>query len=281
MIEYAKKLGLGQPTGINAEGETAGRLPYGNKNARIYSHGDDFEVTPLQLAVMVSALTNGGKKVVPQTPRARVERTAFRERSNGRVEIPETSIEGVLPGMIGAAEYGTARRGVDASMGVGGKTGSCISKGSWVGLFASVAPVEDPKYSVVVITRGQSERGKYAAAIAGKVYEALRPRLKRNPDSVWAKKTAKPVLPAETHTAKADEEEEDDADSPEMADEAPIFVGRTVQPPVQPAIKKLVQKTSQSKPVFKPVIIEFDRSGAETKRPVTEVGKRPRIVKNK
>ena len=282
MIEYAKKLGLGQPTGVNAEGETAGRLPYGNNNARIYSHGDDFEVTPLQLAVMVSALTNGGKKVVPQTPRARVERTSFRERTSGRVEIPQTSFEGVLPGMVGAAEYGTARRGVDASMGVGGKTGSCISKGSWVGLFASVAPVEDPKYSVVVITRGQSERGKYAAAIAGKVYEALRPRLKRNPESVWAKKTAKPTMPAETQTAKGDDEEEDDAaDTAEVADEAPIIVGRAVQVPVQPAVKKLIQKTSQSKPVFKPVVIEYDRSGAEGSRPVNEAGKRPRIVRNK
>src|SRR5215203_17816 len=69
MIDYAKKLGLGAQTGVNAEGETAGRLPYGNNNARIYSHGDDFEVTPLQLAVMVSALSNGGHKVVPRFSR--------------------------------------------------------------------------------------------------------------------------------------------------------------------------------------------------------------------
>jgi penicillin-binding protein 2 len=285
MIEYAKKLGLGEPTGINAEGETAGKLPYGNNNARIYSHGDDFEVTPLQLAVMVSALTNGGKKVVPQTPRPRLERTGFRERTSGRVDLPRDSVEGVLPGMVGAAEYGTARRGVDASMGVGGKTGSCIGKGSWVGLFASVAPVEDPKYSVVVITRGQSERGKYAAAIAGRVYEALRPRIERKADSLWANRNRKPVIPADTQTA-AGEDEEDDAEEAAMAgdqepNEAPIIVRRAVQAPVQPAVKKLVQKTSQSKPTnFKPVIIEYDRTGAETSRPTSELS-RPRIVRNK
>ena len=61
MIEYAKDLGLGQPTGLNVPGEYAGKLPYGNNNARIYSHGDDFEVTPLQLAVLVSEISNGGK----------------------------------------------------------------------------------------------------------------------------------------------------------------------------------------------------------------------------
>lgn len=269
MIDYAKRLGLGEPTGINAEGETAGKLPYGNNNARIYSHGDDFEVTPLQLAVMVSALANGGKKVVPYIPTPRVERTSFRQRPAEALNIPRARFERMLPGMVGAAEYGTAHRGVDASMGVAGKTGSCIGKGSWVGLFTSVAPVEDPKYSVVVITRGQSERGKYAAAIAGQIYEALRPRITRDPESIWAKRTMKAD---EARTAKADDEEEDDSGSPDNDGFAADVVTRTTVP--QPAVKKFVQKTGQSKPTFKPVIIEYDRSGAEK----AGAG-RPRVVK--
>lgn len=278
MIEYAKKLGLGEPTGINVEGETAGKLPYGNNNGRIYSHGDDFEVTPLQLAVMVSALSNGGKKVVPTVPRPRLERTGFRERTNGSVEIPRTSFEGVLSGMVGAAEYGTARRGVDASMGVAGKTGSCIGKGSWVGLFTSVAPVEDPKYAVVVITRGQSERGRHAAAIAGEVYQALRSRITRNPDSMWARRNMKQDPPADSRTAQTDEEEEDDAVEMEPSDASPIVVGRPGRAiAAQPAPKKLVRKTAQSKPTtFPPVVITFDKSGAEK----VEKAGRPRVVKN-
>ena len=49
---------------------------------------------------------------------------------------------------------------------------------------------------------------------------------------------------------------------------------RTVAPVVQtqPVVKKLIQRTGQSKPTFPPVVITFDRSGAETKR--------PRVVKN-
>lgn len=287
MIGYAKSLGLGEPTGINAEGETAGRLPYGNNNARIYSHGDDFEVSPLQLAVMVSAISNGGRKVVPQIPGVRKEKTAFTPQLSEQVNVPQRNVEGVIPGMIGAAEYGTARRGVDASMGVAGKTGSCIAKGSWVGLFASVAPVEDPKYSVVVITRGQSERGKYAAAIAGKVYEALRSRVVRNPNSDLAKRLARPGTPPVT-TVAADDlvagEEETDGDEANADAEAPIIVGRPSIPVApQPAVKKLVQKTVQSKPVgFPPVVITFDKSGAEKDETVKSgaVKTRPRIVKN-
>ena len=52
LVEYGQKLGLGQLTGINLEGEAAGRLPYSNSNPKIYSHGDDTEVSTLQLAVL-------------------------------------------------------------------------------------------------------------------------------------------------------------------------------------------------------------------------------------
>jgi penicillin-binding protein 2 len=275
MIAYAKTLGLGEKTGINADGETPGKLPYGNNNARIYSHGDDFEVTPLQLAVMVSAISNDGKKVVPQIVKQRNERTSFRPKFREQVSVPYQTVQGVLPGMIGAAEYGTARRGVDPSQGIAGKTGSCIFKGSWIGLFASVAPVEDPQYSVVVITRGEGERGKYAAAVAGHVYRALAPRLRRNQEKYLALKNVRPA-PTDKNLAVADEEEEDDAAEGEAAESVqPIIVGssnanaavnRTVTP------KKMVQKTTLSKPTFPPVVIQYDKEKAAKSR--------PRIVKN-
>jgi hypothetical protein len=89
MISYSRALGLGEPTGFE-EKETGGKLPHGNNNARIYSHGDDFEVTPLQLAVMVSAITNGGKLVVPQTPRTKVQKTKFQGFMRDRIRHSQT-----------------------------------------------------------------------------------------------------------------------------------------------------------------------------------------------
>jgi penicillin-binding protein 2 len=123
MIGYAKTLGLGERTGINADGETPGKLPFGNRNPRIYSHGDDFEVTPLQLAVMVSAIANDGKKVVPQIVNPSQQKASFKPRFRDEVKVPYRTVQGVIPGMIGAAEYGTARRGIEPGMGVAGKTG--------------------------------------------------------------------------------------------------------------------------------------------------------------
>jgi hypothetical protein len=285
MIEYAKDLGLGQKTGINAEGEVPGKLPYGNNNARVYSHGDDFEVTPLQLAVMVSAIANNGQKVVPFIPRTRTEASRVKANFHGNVGLPQRTIEGVIPGMIGAAEYGTARRGVDSSMGVAGKTGSCIGKGTWVGLFASVAPVEDPKYAVVVITRGQGERGKYAAAVAGRVYEALNGRFGRNQERYLALKNQHANRPANTQMlAEADDEEEDDEggaadaefESPRKVIVAGSQQNTVIRRPVE--AKKIVTRTAQSKPVFAPVVIQYKKD-TELKDPAPKT--RPRVVKNK
>jgi hypothetical protein len=270
MYSYGRFLGLGEPTGLNMEGEVGGRLPDTNTSPRIYSHGDDTEVTPVQLAVMVSALSNGGKVVVPQVARTQFEKANFRGYLRQQVPLPQSKFEGVLPGMVGAAEYGTARRGVDASLGIAGKTGSCIGKGSWLGLFASVAPVESPKYAVVVITRGHGERGKYAAAVAGKVYEALRPRLQANgprdialvPMKFKPRSSPAATVPATTTAGldNADDEDEDDAGGTETEGLVPMpqLPVRTV--PAAPA--KLIKKTGSSKPVnngkaplFAPVII--------------------------
>ncbi|CAN5182171.1 hypothetical protein BH20ACI2_BH20ACI2_03630 [soil metagenome] len=286
MIEYARQLGLGQATGLNVEGETAGKLAIGNNNARIYSHGDDFEVSTLQLAVMVSAITNGGLRIIPRVPRNEIEKTKFQTFYRHKIELPRQNLRRVIPGMIGAAEYGTARRDMDMSLGVAGKTGSCISKGTWVGLFASVAPIEAPKYSVVVITRGQSERGRHAAAVASKIYNALSRNIVRT-DRNMAQTEFKlqPRQGIKAAAAAVSDEDEDDvgegltnaAVAGDTGDSlrnsgadvaAPPVVNRV--PIVNSDSKKLVTKTGNSKPTFPPVIITYDKDAKEAKRPGTK-----------
>jgi penicillin-binding protein 2 len=287
MVQYARQLGLGEPTGLNVEGETGGRVPNGNNNLRIYSHGDDFEVTPLQLAVLTSAISNGGKRVVPQIVRSRTELADFRPQFRRSVAVASQELDEMLPGMIGTAEYGTAHRGVDASLGIAGKTGSCIYKGTWIGLFTSVAPVENPKYSVVVITRGSGERGKYAAAIAGRVYQALSPKIRPSRNLALAEsRFGKRSSIQNTGASIADEDDDDDTSADDTAaagsktddqntgaETAPAQQYRPA-PAAVPVKKPLITKTAQSTPKFSPVIIQYDKSGAEIKS-------RPRVVRNK
>lgn len=295
MIEYARKLGLGQPTGINLEGEAAGKLPFGNNNARIYSHGDDFEVSTIQLAVLVSEITNGGKRVIPRVPRNDLEKTRFQPFMRDRLDFPQQNVRRMIPGMIGAAEYGTAHRGVDASLGIAGKTGSCIGKGSWVGLFASVAPIESPKYAVAVITRGQNERGKYAAAVAGKIYRALSTNIVRTDRNLAQTEfnISKPRVNPKAADKLADAEGDDDDDranadaNTRTASNGETENGRKVivvpsaprEIPIQRSTpQKLVHKTGSSAPVFPPVVITVPKDSKKEPGKDIRERKRERIV---
>jgi cell division protein FtsI/penicillin-binding protein 2 len=263
IIDYARILGLGEPTGLNVTGETGGKLPFGNNNLRIYSHGDDFEVTAVQLAVMVSALSNGGRLVIPQIPRNSFEKTNFRGFYRRQITLPPNSMQRVLPGMVGTVTYGTARNRVASIFGIAGKTGSCIGQGTWLGLFASVAPIQNPKLAVVVITRGQNERGKYAAAVAGNIYNALRNRLTENKQFVAkipVQLKPQPKVNAQTSSKL------DDADSEDSDEDGTIRKGRKGSEDTLKTSPKLNEKTIE---LFPTIVIT----------PKSEEITRPRIVK--
>jgi penicillin-binding protein 2 len=259
LVEYGQRLGLGQPTGINLSGEAPGRLPYSNSNARIYSHGDDTEVSTLQLAVLASEITNGGRKIIPHIPRSNNEQVNYRGSVKGMVDVPAQNMRRVIPGMMGAASYGTARRNMDQSLGVAGKTGSCIDKGSWVGLFASVAPVENPKYAVAVITRGQSERGRAAAAVAADVYRALARGIVRTDRNLA--QTEFHIMPKNASRISAGADEDEDGDDVDTSTTASIPQNVIVVPSAPTTLSnpdtstrgKLVTRTADSRPVNKPV----------------------------
>jgi cell division protein FtsI/penicillin-binding protein 2 len=176
MMQYARKLGLGETTGINFPGESPGRLPVfkqGYAVNHMSSHGDDIEVTAIQLARLTSAIANGGQLLVPHMPRTPEENIHFKREVKRDIDIPQDNVRRMLPGMIGAVNYGTARRAYNPLETIAGKTGSCIGQGSWLGLFTSYAPVNDPQLAVTVILRNSGARGKYASAVAGDVYRRL------------------------------------------------------------------------------------------------------------
>jgi membrane peptidoglycan carboxypeptidase len=179
IISYARELGLGERTGINHANESPGRVPLfktGFAARRMCSHGDDFEVTPIQLANMVSAIGNGGNLLVPHLPRTPQEEAQFKTIVRRKINIPQDSMQRLVPGMIGAVNYGSGKRAFDAGQTIAGKTGTCIGQGSWLGLFTSYAPVHNPRLAVVVVTRGSDARRHFPAYVAGQIYRSLKHR---------------------------------------------------------------------------------------------------------
>jgi hypothetical protein len=82
----------------------------------------------------------------------------------------------MVPGMVGAVNYGTARKSYDPVQTVAGKTGTCIGSGGWVGSFTSYAPLANPRLAVVVIAQGTDGRRHFPAAVAGEIYRQLNHR---------------------------------------------------------------------------------------------------------
>jgi penicillin-binding protein 2 len=226
MMEYAHKLGLGEPTGINFPAESPGRLPSfkeGYAVNHMSSHGDDIEVTAIQLANLASAIGNGGHLLVPHMPRTPEEGVHFKRIVKRDINIPETSIQHLIPGMIGSVNYGSGRLAYNPTETIAGKTGTCTGQGAKLGLFTSFAPVHDPELAIAVITRGSGSKGKYSAAVAGQIYASLRQRFGPRPGSQPA--LANDMLAPRPHVdpRKAGiESDEDEGDADAAAGDATV-----------------------------------------------------------
>lgn len=179
MVTYARQLGLGEKTGLNVPFEFPGKLPEmspGFSERRMFSHADGFQVTPLQLGTMVSAMANGGRLLVPQIPRSAKDQSKMSPKVRRVLDISSDVWQRMVPGMVGAVNYGSGRKAYDPTQTVAGKTGTCIGDNGWVGLFASYAPLANPRLAVVVIAEGTDARRHFPAAVAGEIYRELNHR---------------------------------------------------------------------------------------------------------
>jgi hypothetical protein len=172
----------------------------------------------------------------------------------------------MVPGMIGAVNYGTARLAYDPTETIAGKTGTCIGQGSWLGLFTSYAPVVDPQLAVVVVTRGSGERGKVAAGIAGRIYRALDPRYGRTLTPQQLANT--PQMPKANPRAAGDSDEDEEGDS--MDADAGQTSARSVTAAPTTTSSTTATKPDTVKRVLMPITKPVVKAPSVTKTPVLQ-----------
>ena len=179
MSYYAHLFGLGEKAGYNIEEERAGLLPAStphNGIGMMTSFGDGISLTPLELAALVGAVANGGTLYYMQYPRTQQEAEAMMPRVKRQLDI-EPIIPEIKPGMMGAVEYGTARRiGFDPEEPIFGKTGTCTDSRTptHLGWFGSFIERGNEKLVVVVLLTGaKGVSGPTASGVAGNVYKNL------------------------------------------------------------------------------------------------------------
>lgn len=201
----ARRLGLGQKLGINLPGEQPGVIPtrdwklatlgtpWQQGETLITGIGQGFVLaTPLQLAVMMARLVNGGFAVVPRLSRDPVEpgearadpQPAFESLgvSSVALAILREAMDGVVNHPLGTAYKARIE---EVGLAMGGKTGTSqvrrISKSErekgviknrdrpwWErdhAVFIGYAPLEAPRYVAAVVV----EHGGSGAAVAAPI----------------------------------------------------------------------------------------------------------------
>src|SRR5919199_2115823 len=157
LVEYIKRFGFGEETGVDLWGENAGIVPsfeeWSGSSIGNIPIGQGLTVTPLQLAAGYAALANGGLKVTPY-----VNKAAAPGGPGSRVISEETSsiVRGMLQSVV---DEGTGHLAQIPGYTVAGKTGTAQKVDPETGLygdeyvtsFVGFAPARNPQYLVMVV----------------------------------------------------------------------------------------------------------------------------------
>ena len=197
--EYLNKFGFFTTTGVDLPGE-AGSIflkeeKVGPVELGTISFGQRFEVTPIQMATMLSTIANGGTYVKPRVVKQIISNTEKDENGNHKVTnievktgervISEKTAKDVLSMMGSVVSEGTGKNAKVEGYSIGGKTGTSedgVNTGKYVTSFIGTAPIEDPQV-VVLITlynptgEGGHQGGGVAAPVGGQVFSELLPYL--------------------------------------------------------------------------------------------------------
>jgi penicillin-binding protein 2 len=197
--EWAHKLGIGRPTGLDIPGSAEGLLPSRKWRDDLYKEGEterpwsagdniqlatgqgDLQTNPLQMAIAYAALGNGGRIVTPHVA-LEVEDAAgrvlkeFDPPARRKVQIDPAYRSAILEGLHEAAQVapGTAA-GIFGGfpVPVAGKTGTAERPGhadqSW---FAILAPYLDPRIVTIVTIEEGGFGAESAAPAALQILEA-------------------------------------------------------------------------------------------------------------
>jgi penicillin-binding protein 2 len=185
---WARKLGLGHPTGIDLPGEIDGRVPtpeWRNEwydeglTDRRWSVGDnvnlsvgqgDLLTNPLQMAVAYATIANGGTVVTPRLG-LRIEDSTGRPLqelqapASRKVEIDASHREAILDGLYAAANEpgGTSTPVFETfPVEIAGKTGTAETPQGDQSWYVALAPYPNPRYVVAATI----ERGGFGAETA-------------------------------------------------------------------------------------------------------------------
>ncbi|MBQ2865897.1 MAG: PASTA domain-containing protein [Clostridia bacterium] len=162
--KYFEAFGLRSKTGVDLPGETTGLYNLKQEiDLAVYSFGQNFSVSPLQLITAVSAVANGGTLLKPYIVKEILTPDGSVVQSNSRTEVRQVISEETSAIMRELVEsvvtVGTGKNAYTAGYRVAGKTGTTekiaeqLQEGKELRIasFVAFAPADDPEIAVLII----------------------------------------------------------------------------------------------------------------------------------
>ena len=193
--KYAALFGFGKTTGIDLFGETEGIIASPEYKMKVFDEdwylGDTFNAaigqgfnlaTPIQLAVMLSAVANNGDIYKPHLVDKIVNDDGsvikeIKPEKIGRLPVSAETLELLQSALKAVAqEGGTAAQMANLSVPVAGKTGTAENPhGKDHGLFVGYAPADNPNLVVVAVIDQGGFGSVSAAPIVQRIFEYIFP----------------------------------------------------------------------------------------------------------
>lgn len=190
--DYFQQFGLLDLTGIDLPGE-AGTIMHQVENIGLVelatiSFGQSFQVTPVQMAVTVSSIINGGRRVTPHFGKAVLDREgnvletlSYEERSGVVSEKTSKMMQTLLEGVVA---NGSGKNAYIEGYSIGGKTATSQtlprSANKYISSFIGFAPAEDPQVLGMVVIhnpQGIYYGGTIAAPVLRSIFDNVLPYL--------------------------------------------------------------------------------------------------------
>ena len=190
--DYFQQFGLLDLTGIDLPGE-AGTIMHQVENIGLVelatiSFGQSFQVTPVQMAVTVSSIINGGRRVTPHFGKAVLDREgnvletlSYEERSGLVSQKTSKTIQTRLEGVVA---NGSGKNAYIEGYSIGGKTATSQtlprSANKYISSFIGFAPAEDPQVLGMVVIhnpQGIYYGGTIAAPVLRSIFDNVLPYL--------------------------------------------------------------------------------------------------------
>ena len=190
--DYFEKFGLLKLTNVDLPGE-AGTIMHrkediGTVELATMTFGQSFQVTPVQMAVTVSSIINGGIRVTPHVGTAVLDENGnMIEEFEYEVEkdiVSEKTSETMRMLLESVVSEGSGKNAYIEGYSIGGKTATSQtlprSANKYISSFIGFAPADDPQILGIVIIhdpQGVYYGGTIAAPVLRDIYDNVLPYL--------------------------------------------------------------------------------------------------------